>query len=213
MPQSFTRNNPPRFLQIALDFARKIVDKQYRIGERVFARSVLATLYNVSSETARRAMSILEDHGVVLVEKNSGIKILSYENAVAFLNEYQSVRSLEDIQNEIVNDFQNLESLINTLKNKINTMVEKTDRFKDMGPFVPYQITIPSPSSLEGKTLMDIHFWQHTKATVIAIQHEDELRFSPGPHAILHAGDVLYFVGDRSCYERVQAFINEKDGK
>ena len=207
MAQSFERNKPPRYLQIALDFSRKIVDKQYQIGDRVFARSALAALYNVSSETARRAMCVLEDHSIVLVEKGSGIQIVSYENAVAFLNEYQSVRSLEDIRQEILLDLDAFDQMVTKIKQKLEIMVDKTDRFKDVGPFVPYQINIPNRPTIVGKTLMGIHFWQHTKATVIAIKHNEELVFSPGPDAVLNSGDTLYFVGDSQCYARVKEFL------
>ena len=30
---------------------------------------------------------------------------------------------------------------------------------------------------------------------------------SPGPYATLNEGDVLYFVGDENCYERVVRFL------
>ena len=213
MPNQFERDNPPRYLQIALDFARKIVDKQYEVGEKVFARSALASQYNVSSETARRAMCVLEDMEIVVAEKGSGSKIVSQEKAIAFLNEYQSIRSLEDIRQDILQDLQKLEELSQKIKSQMETMVDKTDRFRDVGPFVPYHITLPNPSALEGKTLLDIHFWQHTKATVIALKHQDTLQFSPGPHAPLHAGDTLYFVGDSQCYSRVEAFLLQKQAQ
>lgn len=201
------RGKPSRYLQIALDFARKIVDNQHKVGDRIFARSALAAQYNVSSETARRAMCVLEDNGIVAAEKGSGIEIISHENAIAFLNQYQSVRSLEDVRQEILEDLTQFDLLSQKIKEKLETMVDKTDRFKDMGPFTPYQIKIPAQSNLNNKTLEDIHFWQHTKATVIAIKKKEELVFSPGPHASLDPGNILYFVGDRDCYDRVDAFI------
>lgn len=202
------RDKPSRYLQIALDFARKIVDNQHKVGDRIFARSALAAQYNVSSETARRAMCVLEDNGIVVAEKGSGIEILSHENAIAFLNQYQSVRSLEDIRQEILQDLVEFDALSQKIKQKIETMVDKTDRFKDMGPFTPYQILIPDRPHIKSKTLENIHFWQHTQATVIAIKKNEELVFSPGPQAVLDPGDTLYFVGDRDCYDRVDAFMH-----
>ena len=30
---------------------------------------------------------------------------------------------------------------------------------------------------------------------------------SPGPYAVLRDNDIFYFVGDESCYERVNKFL------
>ncbi|RKJ34567.1 GntR family transcriptional regulator, partial [Butyricicoccus sp. 1XD8-22] len=47
----------PKYMKIAADIASKIVDKKYVIGEKIYARSSLASQYGVSSETARRAIA------------------------------------------------------------------------------------------------------------------------------------------------------------
>ena len=49
----------PRYQQIALDIATQIVKRQYRVGDRIYARSSLASRYHVSPETARRAVCLL----------------------------------------------------------------------------------------------------------------------------------------------------------
>ena len=71
----------PRYQQIALDIATQIVKRQYRVGDRIYARSSLASRYHVSPETARRAVCLLADMGIVEAEKGSGVEILSVEAA------------------------------------------------------------------------------------------------------------------------------------
>ena len=61
------------------------------------------------------------------------------------------------------------------------------------------------------KTLSEINFWHHTMATVIAIKRDGGLLMSPGPFAALNEGDVLYYVGDENCAERVEIFLNAKE--
>lgn len=201
------RNKPPRYMQIALDFAKKINDDHYKEGERVFARSAVASQYNVSSETARRAMCILEDHNIVVAEKGSGIKILSKEKAVTFINQYQSFQSVSDLQQDIIEDLAIFTKLGEEINQKINALVDRVDRFRDSGPFVPYQITVPKNSFVVNKTLAQTNFWQLTEATVIGLKRGEELIFSPGAKVVLYPGDILYFVGYEDCYERVHELL------
>ena len=72
----------PKYQQIAADIAAKIVDGHYRVGEKIYARSSLASQYGVSSETARRAVCVLSHLKIVEATKGSGVIIKSYENAI-----------------------------------------------------------------------------------------------------------------------------------
>ncbi len=39
----------PRYQQIAVDLAERIVENRYKIGEKIHARSTLASTYNASN--------------------------------------------------------------------------------------------------------------------------------------------------------------------
>ncbi|MDD3169755.1 MAG: GntR family transcriptional regulator, partial [Eubacteriales bacterium] len=93
---------PPKYQQIAVDIAAKIVDKHYEIGGKVYARSALAIQYGVSSETARRAINVLSDMDIVEVTKGSGVVIKSYENAVRFIKQHKDIQTLHDLKNKIL---------------------------------------------------------------------------------------------------------------
>ena len=67
--------NIPKYEQIAADIAYQIVEGTYKEGEKIYARSSIGSRYNVSSETARRAVCVLADWDIVEVEKNSGVDI------------------------------------------------------------------------------------------------------------------------------------------
>ena len=49
----------PRYQQIAVAIAERIVDGKYPIGSKIYARSTLASNFNVSPETARKAINVL----------------------------------------------------------------------------------------------------------------------------------------------------------
>ena len=68
-----SKDGMPRYQQIALDIATQIVKQQYKVGDRIYARSSLASKYHVSPETARRAICLLADMDIVEAEKGSGV--------------------------------------------------------------------------------------------------------------------------------------------
>ena len=68
------KTGAPVYQQIAIDLATKISNGKFRPGERISGRSTMAGHYNVSPETIRRAVSILEDAGVVAARPRRGLK-------------------------------------------------------------------------------------------------------------------------------------------
>ncbi len=81
------RVSGPRYQQVAVDIAAKIASRQYQVGERIYARSLLSSAYAVSPETARRAVGVLADLGIVKANRGSGVEILSWERANQFLRQ------------------------------------------------------------------------------------------------------------------------------
>ena len=60
-PKDFTEI--PRYEQIAVDIASKVANGEYKIGAKLYGRSTLGGQYNVSPETIRRAMALLQKRG------------------------------------------------------------------------------------------------------------------------------------------------------
>ena len=71
----------PVYEKIAIDIAHRIYEGSLRTGDTIHGRSTMASEYNVSPETIRRAIRILEDVGVVQTTKGSGTQIISKEKA------------------------------------------------------------------------------------------------------------------------------------
>ncbi len=197
----------PRYQQIAVDIAGKIVDKHYEIGGKVYARSALAIQYGVSPETARRAINVLSDMEIVEVCKGSGVVIKSYENAVKFIKQYNDIQTLHDLKGEILRRVERQIDENFTLKDQVSKLVERIECFKSVNPFVPFEIQITSDTPYLNKTASDVNFWHNTASTIIAIKQGDKLLMSPGPYAQFTENDVIYFVGDESAYERVYHFM------
>lgn len=197
----------PIYQQIATDIASKIASGHYEVGEKIYARSVLASQYGVSAETARRAIAILSDMEIVDTTKGSGVIIKSAENAIKFIRQYNDVKTVNDLRNEILDKLELQKKENDSLKEQIIELLDKTDRFKSINPFIPFEIRIFKETPYLEKNIAEINFWHNTSATVICIKRNGCLEMSPGPYAVLRENDILYFVGDEDCYERVNKFL------
>lgn len=197
----------PIYQQIATDIASKIASGHYEVGEKIYARSVLASQYGVSAETARRAIAILSDMEIVDTTKGSGVIIKSAENAIKFIRQYNDVKTVNDLRNEILDKLELQKKENDSLKEQIIKLLDKTDRFKSINPFLPFEIRIFKETPYLEKNIAEINFWHNTSATVICIKRNGCLEMSPGPYAVLRENDILYFVGDEDCYERVNKFL------
>lgn len=197
----------PVYQQIAVDIASKIANGYYEVGEKMYTRSVLASQYGVSSETARRAICILSDMDIVDATKGSGVIITSSENAIKFIKQYDDIKTVNDLKSDILNSLERQKKENEYLKEHLLELINKTDRFKSINPFIPFEIKITRETPYIEKNIAEINFWHNTTATIIAIKRNDYLEMSPGPYAVLHEGDIFYFIGDENCYERVKNFL------
>lgn len=197
----------PRYQQIAADVAAKIVDGHYKVGDKIYARSSLASQYGVSSETARRAICVLSDLKIVDTSKGSGVTIKSYENAIKFIKQYNDINTINNLKQDIIDSVDRQKKEIKYLYGCLSDLIDKTDRFRSVNPFTPFQIEITSATPYINKSASDINFWHNTSATIIAIKRNDSLLMSPGPYAVFQENDIFYFVGDENCIDRVKKYL------
>ncbi len=202
-----TKVTSPRYQQIAIDIASKIIAKQYKVGERFYARSYIASQYGVSSETARRAICVLSDLEIVDTTKGSGVTIISYEKALKFVRQSEDIQTVNDLKRDILDSVERQSKEMQYFNDCITKLIEKTDRFRSYSPFTPYEIEITSDTPFINKTILEVNFWHNTFATIIAIKRDNALIMSPGPYAIFAQDDIIYFVGDENCLDRVKNFI------
>ncbi len=201
----------PRYQQFAAEIAATIVSGEFKEGDRVFARSSLATRYGVSSETARRAISILQDLGIVEATKGSGVVIVSFEKASDFAQHFKEITSISDLHEDIIDSAQRQAEEMEYFNEKLNRLVQQTERFHMLNIFTPYKIKITKETPYLNKTISEISFWQNTFATIVAKKKGEDLMISPGPYAALEEGDYYYFIGDQDCFGRVKKFLYPKE--
>lgn len=198
---------PPRYQQIAADIAAKIVSLDYKVGDKIYARSSIASQYGVSSETARRAICVLDDLNIVESTKGSGVVIKSCEEASKFVKQFKDIQTVSHLKQDLVQSMERQKKEMAFFQNCLSDLIDQTDRFRSFNPFIPFQITITKETPYLNKNISDMNFWHNTLATIIAIKRNDTLLMSPGPYASFLEGDLYYFIGDEECQERVREFL------
>lgn len=202
-----TKITTPVYQQIAADIASKIADKHYTVGEKIYARSSLASQYNVSSETARRAICVLSDLKIVDTTKGSGVVIKSYENALAFVKQYKDIQTINSLKKDLMESVARQSEELAYFNECLTKLIDSTDRFRSTNPFVPFEMVITDQTPYINKSTQEVNFWHNTAATLIAIRHNETLIMSPGPYAVFTEHDIIYFVGEEDCYQRVKQFM------
>ncbi len=199
----------PRYMNIAIDLAGRICNGEFKEGTRIFGRSTLASEYNVSPETIRRAVNLLEDMQVVIPTQGSGIYISSLSNAYSFINKFQNKITIRSLKNEIKELLSQKKDIENSINEKIDTIVDYSDRLKNMNVLTPLEFEIDDESQLIGRTISETKFWQNTGATIIAIKRNDSLVLSPGPYGGFEKGDTIFVIGGEDIIERIKQFMKE----
>lgn len=199
----------PIYQQIAIDIASRIANGEFPSGSKIHGRSTLAGQYNVSPETIRRSVKLLEDMEIVTVNAGSGITVKSRDEAFKFINKFKNIDSMTSLKKDMWNLIEEKNKLDEELKSCINKLIDYSERFRNSNPFAPIEVEIPKNSRLLGKTIGESNFWQNTGSTIIAIKKDGKIILSPGPYAELKAGDILVMIGDENAYERAVKYLKD----
>lgn len=201
-------SNPPIYEQVAFDIAKKIAAGTIAEKERLSGRSLLAAQYGVSSETIRRAMRCLADAGVVETQDNVGSTVVSQGNAVSYTEKFQLNHNARYLKREMHRLIEQRNRLNDQILELMDRITDLNGRFAESDLLRNYEFTIPSTSSLMGKSVGESGFWQNTGGTIVAIRRGEEILLSPGPHVRFQAEDVLVVAGLPGIVPRVQEFIS-----
>ena len=206
----FEKTSLPRYQKIALDIANAIYKGDMKEGEKLHGRSTLAGKYNVSPETIRRAIKLLEDVAVVESSRGSGITVLSKEHAFVYINKFQNIESIASQRKKIIKLINQKKQIDAEIITSLDKIIDYSGRLRNTAAITPLEIEIPDDCKIIGQSIVDLKFWQYTGATIVGIKRKGETILSPGPYATFEKGDVLIVVGDEEIYDAVRLYL--KDG-
>ena len=129
-----------------MELAQKIADGWYTVGEKISARSTLASNYNVSPETARKAVNILVDLGIVTIRQGSGTYVASREKAHLFVERYKNTVSMQEIRREISDCVNRQQEELDHLSKLLKTWWDR--RSEAIPPLLSYRTISASMSTV-----------------------------------------------------------------
>lgn len=197
----------PVYQKIAIDIANRIVAGDFSIGDKLYGKSSLASHYNVSPETIRRAMILLNDMDIVEVTKGSGIIVKSVDNCLKFIGKFKDIDSMNFLKKEMLELLDEKNILEKKIEGVLNELIDYSNRFTSTNSFIPFEFKIYKGFNIIGKTISECRFWQNTFATIIGIRRRGNLILSPGPYAVFEEEDVFIAIGDEASYYRIKKFI------
>lgn len=195
------------YQKIAIEIAQSVASGKYTEGQKLFGRSSLAAQFSVSPETIRKAVHLLKDVGVLDSEKGSGIHVLSKGKALEFVQRHKEAEEISKLKEEVLSSVKRQMAESKVLTDKVQMLVESTERFKNTSYFTPYEMKITSDTTVIGKTLAELNFWHNTEGTVIAITREEKIILSPGPYATFMENDIFHVIGSEQSYYAVQKLL------
>ena len=203
---------PSQYLQIALDLATRIAKGELAEGSRIYGRSVMASEYNVSPETIRRALRLLSDMKVVEVKPQSGAKVLSADCARRYIENFEEGADVHAMRAQLKSLLEEYDQLSRRLTETVTALIKSRETFAAAGEPLPnYEVPVPKDSPLIGKSIGALKFWQSTGGTIVAIRRGQTVILSPGPYAELYSGDVIILVGSPSAAEAAHRLVTTKE--
>lgn len=203
---------PAQYLQIALDLADRIARGELPEGKRLYGRSVMASEYNVSPETIRKALHLLADMQVIEIKPQSGALVLSADNAGRYLENFSESADTLALKHRLKALTIEISSLNKQLLETTSALLKSRETFdKSEQPFPNYTVQVPENSPLIGKSIGELKFWQSTGSTIVAIRRGQTTILSPGPYAELYGGDTIILVGSPDAAEAARRLVTAKE--
>ncbi|EHJ53132.1 GntR family transcriptional regulator [Streptococcus macacae] len=194
----------PRYQKVAIGIAQRIVDGKFSVGQKIKSRSTISSYFNVSPETARKAINVLADLDIVSIRQGSGVVVVSKDKAAEFLQKFEVTFSLKEIKKDIQTSIARQKQELETIDKLTETFLSQATQLRKKFPFEPFELHLNKESDNLNKSLSELNLWHQTGATVVALKSKEELLLSPGPYATVRKDDTLYFVGDESSFVRMQ---------
>ena len=199
---------PSQYLQIALDLATRIAKGELAEGSRIYGRSVMASEYNVSPETIRRALRLLADMKVVEIKPQSGAIVLSADSARRYIKNFEEGADVHAMRAQLKSLLEEYDQLSRRLTETVTALIKSRETFAAAGEPLPnYEVPVPKDSPLIGKSIGALKFWQSTGGTIVAIRRGQTVILSPGPYAELYGGDVIVLVGSPAAAEAAHRLV------
>lgn len=199
-----------RYQEIANAIAYSIVSGHYHEGDKIHGRSTLAGRFNVSPETIRRAIAILQSEDVVGVRQGIGITVNSKKQAEKFLRSYNQKNEIQAFKEELKDLLERRREIDSQIDSLLDKLTGYTDKFISRWNDVA-EIKVGDDSEAVGRTLRELKVRELTGATVVGVVKNGIENFSPEADYVLMVGDILLIVSPEEGLKKVRSLLENMD--
>ncbi|GAB6180542.1 TrkA C-terminal domain-containing protein [Desulfotomaculum defluvii] len=181
-----------RYLTIAVDIAQRIVRGEYHEGQKIFGRSTLAGKYSVSPETIRRALSLLQEVGIVDVAPGIGVVVRSATEAQKYLDNFDQRMVLNSIHEKLHELIKERDRINNEISKLLEDLLQHTYHLESrLNKIEDWKVS--TDSILVGKTLAESSL-KESKVLAIVRKGQEDI-FNPASDSQILAGDIITVYG------------------
>lgn len=160
----------------------------------------------MSPETVRRAIQLLSDMRVVAVKEQSGVYVLSADNAKRYLQNFENRADLMSKRRKLRELIEEKEALNRRMGELCQSILEDTLYPVQPAETLPtFSCRVPDGWYGIGKNLGDLRFWQATGATVAPSAGAPRVFFPPAPTRSCTPGIPLFLWAKRKRRRRWNA--------
>lgn len=194
-----------RYQSIAYQLAKRISAGELSEGLKLSGRTLLASEYQVSSETIRKAMAILQRYGVVDIHERSGIIVRSKDAAKHYIEVYVNQKEDRKLLSDTVAIKQDLSHIEGRLQEVLDRLIgaTKTGFF----PFDFFAFPLEEGHHHLHQDLRSADLKNQTQALVIGYEYEGTFVQNPEASVILKPGMTLYLLGGTLVKDHVERFF------
>ena len=196
---------------IALDIAHRIVSGEFAVHTRISGRSLLASHYQVSPETIRKALVLLKDENIVSVSQGKETIVTSDQHAHDYITKSNYMKSVYSLKQDLELLLLEKKAIDNKFEDVLKDFIGFSDRLQNLKAYHPVEIKVNTGSHAVGQSISNLQFWQKTSGTIVALRRGTQVTISPGPHVILQENDVIVVVGDGQVFQRTVDFMNDNE--
>ncbi len=203
------KNAIPIYLQVAVDVAGRVVRDELKVGQKISGRTTLASEYNVSPETIRKAMKLLSDVNIVTVKHGNGIHVSSVEHAEDFMERYRIKTNVNQLKEELLDLMRQRDAIEEKMNDTMNSIIDYTSRFKNSDHITVNEYFINYPDRGIEKKICDLELKKHTGATIVGINRGGSTILSPDAKEIIKAQDKIFYVGIPASSIRLGEYLRD----
>lgn len=201
------KNTTPIYLQIAVDVARRIVSEELIIGQRLSGRTTLASEYNVSPETIRKAMKLLSDVNIVEVIHGNGVHVSSTIKAEEFIENYNIKANVNQLKEDLIELMKQRDRIETKMNETMNSIVDYTSRFKNSDHISVNEYCMSYDYLSSEKTIRELDLKYNTGITLVGIKRNGITMISPDEDEVIKVMDTLLYVGIPSSSVRLGEYL------